>query len=191
MQQIKLIFQIDTVAHRCIRAVIYFDATTGKGANFWAFTQNCYGEIACLNWCHIFKSYSNDPAHYNNLFGNDALIHIDQKFAHAQVKQQLIMSICSNEVEYEQFRKQVVDFRNKYVSHRDYHQGSITFPNLNKAKKECELIRDILRDCVSVAAQIDPEYAELEELNEHLTWNNNQQLVNECEEDANKIIFFD
>ncbi len=120
-EQRELRWQIEVVCYRCLHAVEYFDGVTEMGNNkFWMFTQNCYGEIACLLWCHIFNSRSNDPIHYWNLFGEDRLSGLGSGFLLPSVQQRLWSVAELDAGSYEQFRKEVVDFRNSYVSHREY-----------------------------------------------------------------------
>lgn len=73
-EQVELIWQMDNICHRCLRAGKYFLALTSNLDNLWAFTQNCYGEITAILWCKLFGAYENNPTHYSHLFKQKELI---------------------------------------------------------------------------------------------------------------------
>lgn len=124
---IQMIYWMENLAQRCVFAVEFFNAVTNKESEFWAFTQNCYGEMACLLWCHLFNKYEDD-LHYKNLFGNDALIDLGKAFSYDKVRSRLLKSVSLSSKDYTAFRKEVVHFRNKFVAHKDVSDKHVVFP---------------------------------------------------------------
>lgn len=172
--QCKLIWQIDTACRNCIRAVLYFNAVTGKTHEFWTFSQNCFGEIATIQWCHVFNKYK-DSTHFCQLFGDSTISAIDTEFAINNVRDRLRVAIGLTTDQYTAFRQEVVDFRNSYAAHMDYEKKGVVFPDLNMAMELCVEMRDIIRQLV-VKAVTAKSSQELQDLKYLLTsYDNDQQ----------------
>ena len=176
--------QMEIVAYRCLHAIVYFDGVTGKDGDFWRFTQNCYGEIACLNWCHLFNSRNNDPVHYWKLFGEDRLADLGEKYSYDEVKARFLNCAGLNEKECKDFRISVVDFRNKFTSHREYKGGPITFPRLEIARLMCLEMRNLLEDTVKSELLNAPHDLDLEEFLNHFKKQSNNSLLKKCEQEV-------
>ena len=173
--QHNLIWQIDTACRKCIRAVLYFNAVTGKTPELWTFSQNCFGEIAAIQWCHVFNKYK-DCTHFSQLFGDPTIAAIDSKFTLDNVRTRLRATIGLTHDQYTAFRQQLVDFRNLYAAHWDYEKKGVDFPDLDMAMTLCVEMRDILRQVV-VKAVSDKSRQKLQDLRCLLTsYDNEQQL---------------
>lgn len=181
--QRELRWQMEIVSFRCLHSIAYFDASTGKDCDFWQFTQNCYGEIACLNWCHLFNSRKKDPVHYWNLFGEDQLINLGEQYSYENIKHRLLSVARLNEDEYVLFRKEVVDFRNMHTSHREYDSNHIIFPRLDIARLMCLEMRVILQDTAVSELVISPNDIDLHDLKRYYDEKNNNWLLKKCRRD--------
>ena len=177
--KIELIYKMEAVSQRCVFAVEYFNAITDKGSEFWAFTQNCYGEMACLLWCHLFKSYK-DGLHYKNLFGNDALINIGKAFSYDEVRARLLQSISLTEKEYSAFRKEVIDFRDKFVAHKEASNKGLIFPQIDITKDMCLELRNIFTDLYNAAMKKAPQNTEIQNWVTFYKWYSNDWLIKKC-----------
>ncbi len=173
--QCKLIWQIDTACRKCIRAALYFNALTDKTPELWTFSQNCFGEIAIIQWCHVFNNYK-DHTHFCQLFGDSAISAIDTQFSINKVRDRLCVAIDLTTEQYTSFRQEVVDFRNSYAAHMDFEKKGVIFPDLNRAMKLCVEMRDIIRQLVvkSVTTKCSQELQDLKYL--LTSYDNNQQL---------------
>lgn len=173
--QCNLIWQIDGACRKCIRAVFYFNAVTNRGREVWSFTQNCFGEIAAIQWSHIFGKYK-DCTHFSQLFGDPAIGIIDPKFKIDNVRIRLHTAISVNEDQYNDLWKEIMNFRDSYAAHWDYRKKTVVFPDLEKAMTLCIEMRDILRDLV-VKAVSETSGRELQDLRMLLIeYNNDRQL---------------
>lgn len=177
--KIELIYRMEVVAQRCVLAVEYFNAVTNKDSEFWAFTQNCYGEMACLLWCHLFKSYKDD-LHYKNLFGNDALVFIGKAFSYDEVKARLLKSVSLTEKEYSAFRKEVIDFRDKFVAHKEANNKALIFPQIDITKDMCLELRNIFTDLYNTAMKKAPKNTEIQKCVTFYKWYPNDWLIKKC-----------
>ncbi len=173
--QHNLIWQMDTACRKCIRAVLYFNAVTGKTPELWTFLQNCLGEIAAIQWCHVFNKYK-DCTHFSQLFGNPTIAAIDSEFTLNNVRSRLRAAIGLTRDEYIAFRQRIVDFRNSYAVHCDYEKKGVVFPDLDMAMTLCVEMRDMLRQLV-VKAVSDISNQKLQDLRRLLTSHNNDQLL--------------
>lgn len=183
-QQRALREQIEVVSYRFLHAESFFRIITGRDQTYWVFSQNCFGETACLLWCHLFNSRNNDPVHYWKLFGEDRLEPLSAAFGYKAVKKRLLAAAGFDYGSYDVYRQQVIDFRNKYVSHREYEKGSITFPDLKRAASMVLELRVLLEETVQVEHDQNPEDGELIELMEYYHSHGNDFLLQKCSDDA-------
>jgi hypothetical protein len=172
---------MEIVSYRCLYAETYYRAVSGQKETYWVFSQNCFGETACLLWCHLFNSRNNDPVHYWRLFGNDQLVPLSTDFGYEIVRARLRTAAGLDEAGYETFRNQVVAFRNQYISHREYELGSITFPDLRRVAAMCSELRVILQRTVLAELEADRESAELNELLVHYEASENSEVIAKAE----------
>ena len=189
-QQRGLRWQIEWIAFMGIHSVLYFDGVTHEDGDFWIFTQKCYGEKAVSLWCQLFNSYQKDPTHYHNLFGEDQMAILGDQFSYKNVKARLVEASGFKEEEYPAYRETVVNFRNRYSSHRDYEIGSIIFPELKHALLMFKEIRTILEESVLIESSRS-ENGELSELKEYFQINSNQNVEYLCQENIARIKFFE
>jgi len=187
-EQRELRWQLEMVAFMGIHAIEYFNGVTGKGTEFWMFTQNCYGERSCHLWCQLFNSYNKEPTHYYKLFGNDLLVGLGDSFSYENVKYNVIKSTALDEKEFVLFRKSVIDFRNKYAAHREYETEAIEFPELNVALEMFHKLRDILSETVIAEDNNDDE--DLNDLHKYYRENSRIDLTRKCRNDVSAIQFF-
>lgn len=189
-EQNHLRWQIEEVSFRCLHAIEYFDGVTGfdpGNGDYWRFSQNCFGETACLNWCHIFNSDKNDPVHYRNLFGDDQLMPLGEHFSYENTKQRLIKSADLNETSYLVFREEMIDFRNKFAAHREFTIGSIRFPQLDHARAMCLEMREILKETVEAELLLDPKNMDLKYIKKHFLSQSNQWLLKKCKRELAQL----
>lgn len=184
--QIELIWQMDTICHRCIRAGEYFKALTCNTENLWSFTQNCYGEIAALLWCQLFHRYK-EPTHYSQLFKPTSSKPIEAGYSKEKVKDRLLKKINLNGQEYGSFGNDIIYFRNKYVAHREYTAKSLKFPDLDKVIQMCEEMREILREFVNLLAKGSGD-SDLRDLKAFLDQNNNNELLAQLKREASHLV---
>lgn len=183
-QQRVLRDQIEVVCYRFLHAESFFRIVTGRDQTYWVFSQNCFGETACLLWCHLFNSRNNDPVHYWKLFGENQLAPLSETFRYEAVKQRLLSAAGFDNESYAIYRQQVVDFRNKYVSHREYEVGSIIFPDLKRAASMVLELRVLLEETVRAELNQNPEDVKLIELVEFYDSHGNDFLLQKCSDDA-------
>lgn len=176
--------QMEVVAYRCLHAVEYFQGVTGHGADFWKFSQNCFGETACLLWCHLFNSRNKDPVHYWKLFGNDQLSVLSSDFLYREVQRRLRSTANLDKDAYENFRAQVIDFRNKYISHREYEIGTIIFPDIQKIAAMRIELRVLLEETVRTEQQFNSGDSDLEQLGEYYAAHQNTAIVAKFRKEA-------
>jgi hypothetical protein len=150
------------------------------------FTQNCYGEIACLLWCHIFNSRNKDPIHYWTLFGEDRLSGLGPTFLFTSVQQRLWSVAELDASNYEQFRDEVVTFRNGYVAHRDYERGSVTFPRLDKVRAMCLEMRLILEKTVHAELQVNRKDSDLKHLMQYYSEHQNDLVIRKVRDEISR-----
>lgn len=170
-----LIWQIDTACRKCIRAVFYFNALTEKTPELWAFSRNCFGEIAVIQWCHIFNNYK-DSTHYTQLFDDSTIAEIDPELTSVKIRARLASVIELTPEQYTTFRETMVDFRNVYAAHCDYEKKEVVFPDLNMALLLCLEMREILRHLLikAVSESSSPRLQDLKSLLD--SYDNDQQV---------------
>lgn len=185
-EQRNLRWQLEVVSYRGLHAIEFFHAVTGRGDNFWKFTQNCYGEAACLNWCHIFNNWNNDSTHYRNLFGDGKLSDLDSSFAFDSVQQRLWKVAHLDKSTYPLFRQKVIDLRNKYIAHRDYEIGTINFPDTNIIRAMFLEMRLILEETVIQELAKNPNDKDLKGLLAYYSDHQNSSVINLLQESVRK-----
>jgi len=139
--QLSLLWNIDVMCQYCIRSIFFFDVASSSGKNVWAFTQNCYGEIAVILWCKVFGG-KREPTHYRKLFANGSLGGISEETA----CQRVLISTQMSEKEYEKFWKEAKAARDKFLVHNEFNRkDEVIFPELDVISRVCCEMRDILR----------------------------------------------
>jgi hypothetical protein len=180
--------QMETVSLRFLHAETYFRVTTGDESTFWTFSQNCFGEVACLLWCHLFNSWNNDPVHHKKLFGDDNLVTLSPSFSTAAVRQRLLRAASLDEIGYDKYRTAVTDFRNEFVAHRDYQRVTITFPDLKIASAMIQELRLVLEETVRAEYHLCPDDSKLCELIEYYDAHKNADVISKCEREVQCVV---
>lgn len=139
---------MDWACRDCIHAVYLFDSATGKGEKMWVFTQNCFGNIAAIQWCHIFNNYK-DHTHFKQLFGRSDLPPTKGDFSLDTVRTRIWDAGGFTKSTFSVFREEMKTFRDKWAAHRDATVKDVVFPNIDNAMSTCFEMRNILREFVS------------------------------------------
>jgi len=177
---------MDAACLKCIRAVVYFNAVTNKTPYLWRFFQNCFGEVAAINWCHVFHKTKRNRIHFYKLFEDPTIVALGSEFTNDIVMTRLRAATSLTEDQYTAFQQQVVDFRNKYAAHWDDEKGGVFFPNLDLAMTLCIEMRKILRQLV-VKAVSNTSSQILRDLMNILTNNDNDQWLRLLQLDAEHL----
>lgn len=189
MQQevIEKINRAEVIAVRCVMAVEFFDAVTefDSDSEFWPFSQNCFGEMACLYWCHIFKSYS-DEFHYKNLFDDASVSVLGSKFRYDNVRDRLQACINLTKEEYDVFRAEVVAVRNKYIAHKESTPTPLTFPRIDLVKTMFLELRDVFAELFNAAYQSDSDNFEYSKWRDYYQWETRRVILKRCADDLRK-----
>ncbi len=137
-----------------MRATLYCHAVTDKPDDLWGFSQNCFGEIAVLQWCHVFNSYS-DCTHFTKLFDDPTISALGDPFTSDAVRSRLYSAGgFQGGDDYAQFRQSMVAFRNTCAAHWDYNEVA-TFPDLDKALAVAVEMRNGLKVLVEKTPESD------------------------------------
>ena len=180
---IHFLEQIEIHCRKCMRAASYFDVASGTKSNLWAFTQNCYGEIAITYWCKVFGT-SSEPMHFSKLFGS-------RKFATKSrvtisienIRQRLRGASAMEERQYCVFWKNVKDCRNKVFVHNEFTNGHRpTFPDLALLSAICGEMRTIIGDIVG--AQQYQNNRGLTTFRKFMEWHSNDAFLQQLTADG-------
>ena len=107
--------------------------------SFWAYTCNAHLEMAIIIWCMIFGSDSNQT-HWKKL-------NLEGSTFRKYFLDELMMSFDT----WKKYRDEFVEFRNRYVAHRDLN-NEVPVPILEIAYKMIILLE------LWVRKQIEPDY---------------------------------
>ena len=100
------------------------------GANhvyFWKFTTDVHLLQASIYWCMVFGSPNSNPTHWKHL----ATSQEDAQILQETLRKAVLKHTGFTSLEWDKYWKQMVDFRNKYVVHRDDFDG--VTPHFDKA----------------------------------------------------------
>ena len=175
------IWVMDTACRDCIHAVLLCKALSKTKTEMWAFTQRCFGEVAVIQWCHLFKD-EKSGTHFKRLFGE----HVPEEVLDLTietVRARILGAVGLSETDYASFRKEMVVFRDKVAAHKDMTAMGVIFPDLEKTKKTCLELRSILKEVVASQQELGTsEY--LYRLNQLLSDNTNEWLLPKWENEA-------
>lgn len=129
LQELKLLWQIESHCERCIRACAYFFAVSDSNSkNLWSFTQNCYAEAAIIHWCKIFGSHSSEPTHFKVFFETKCIPISDGTTIDTNSVRKRFRDACGlNEDQYKAFWKDVKDGRDTFFVHNEFSKKKSTF----------------------------------------------------------------
>jgi len=169
-EQLELIRQVDGICRNCIRAIRYWGTLSPAQTPYWiTFTGRCYGEIAAIQWCHLFKSYR-DKTHFTQLFGITPVSGIAPHFTPDAVRSRLLHAAGLTMSRYEEFWGEMTTFRDSIAAHWDPSADGLVFPDLQVAECLCLELRAILKELVDAIANTDDASQLLQlktEINEH------------------------
>ena len=150
--QLTLLWNVDVMCQRCIRSVIFFDVASDSAKNVWAFTQNCYGEIAVILWCKVFGG-EREPTHYRTLFSNGPLGGVSGESA----RQRVLKCSQMSEEEYRKFWRTAKAARDKFLVHNEFNtKEEVVFPDLDVMSRVCCEMRDIVRQIATSTTPAKP-----------------------------------
>lgn len=178
--RVNIMVRMEGVACRCVYAVQYFEAVSKLDNEFWAFTQNCFGEMACLYWCHLFNSWDDD-LHYTKVFGRDALQNLSEEFSCRSVKERICKAAGLDNSGYDSFRTSVVNIRDKYIAHKDETATTLNFPDINLVGLMCLEFREVLAECFCAAAIVDPHNSDYQNWRNYFKGRPRAWLLRKCE----------
>lgn len=152
-ENLDLLWNIEVLCQRCIRAERFFNVVSGSKSNAWAFTQNCYGEICVILWCQVFGALS-EPTHYSKLFEAGPLAGMRKQDIEVRLRQ----STGKDVHEYKKLWQEVKIARDKFMVHNEFNSKDIPcFPDLDSMVKVCLEMRNIIREIVTSEKSDDPK----------------------------------
>jgi hypothetical protein len=111
-----------------------------KPSSFWASTSNAHLEAAVSDWCKAFGSPKSNSTHWHH-------IPIEGKEKTLEQFRQVIYKVISQS-DWEKYHEEMLDFRNKYVSHLETDNIPIV-PLLDNSLKVAFAYDDWIRDITS------------------------------------------
>lgn len=104
-------------------------AQTNLKSPFWLFTTDAHLLQATNYWCMVFGAQGSNPTHWKHL----AIRKEDQKELREGFKQAVLGATAFTEAEWQEYWAAMVEFRNKYVVHRENFTKPV--PDFDKALK--------------------------------------------------------
>ena len=111
---------------------------SGDDTVYWTHISNMAANDLVCKWCMVFGSDKNHIHWKNTSRCNEYEEHV----------RTLILGFFSNINEWKQYRKETIDFRNFYTSHRDL-KKRVPLPNFEKGFKVSECYFNLLVDSLS------------------------------------------
>jgi len=111
---------------------------------FWTATMDSHLKIATMAWCNVFGSRKEDM-HWTKIPTGDIVQQAQQDFRHL-----VLSKIFFTQEQWENYHKEILDFRNKFVAHFDIWKplgGPVPLfdPALQVACAYQEWIRELIR----------------------------------------------
>ena len=132
-----------------------FESTILNANRDWfTLTINGYYDLAVYNWGMLFGSKS-EPTHYKKLITYDSTarflstILTKNEICEQDLYDYLLKSIGVSDAEYKRIHKQILDYRNRYLTHREHapeeiNNGDLIFPQLDNIRKSFESVYLVL-----------------------------------------------
>ncbi|HAU0782367.1 TPA: hypothetical protein JBH16_15265, partial [Legionella pneumophila] len=110
---------------------------------WYTYTVNGYYDLTLRNWCMLFGNYS-EPTHYFKLQDyNGIKKYLQSIFGFMEIdkdklREELLKLAGLSLQEFSSYHSLVLDYRNRYLSHREHHpdqinDGDLTYPILDTA----------------------------------------------------------
>lgn len=95
---------------------------------FWTFTIDSHLSMACIYWCMVFGATGSNPTHWKHL-----VLEQDQPKLRKAFTKAVLEGTSFSENEWKLYWTKIVDFRNRYVVHREVFRDKV--PHFDKALK--------------------------------------------------------
>lgn len=175
--QLDLIWNIEVVCQRCIRASHYFNVVSGIQRNLWVFTQNCYGGICVVHWCQVFGSRG-EPTHYSLIFESGPL----SKISKEEVSARLCASVGMSDDQYKEFWQGAKDARDRFFIHNEFNSSDCPlFPDLDKMADVSLEMRKILFEIISSESSENSIYQD--DIRQFISYHTNDKFVSDIKDD--------
>lgn len=112
-------------------------------AYFWKFTVDAHLLQATIYWCMVFGSRKSNPTHWKHL----AVSENDAATLHETFRKAVLKRTGFTSLEWDKYWNEMVDFRNKYVVHKDNFQGHV--PHFGKALNVAQAYDTWVRKLIS------------------------------------------
>lgn len=171
------------IAHRCLSAGHFFNLVSAHPENvdFWIYTQNAFGEMCCQLWCHLFGSRSDDY-HYARLFARPEVLALTAgAFTPEAVRERLLVAAQESEASFAELWRTVKRCRDKYIAHREEPSPAIVFPDVDRAIKVVEALRDECARLLAALIAAGCSDAWLDEMREFYAWHSNAAVSRRCD----------
>lgn len=176
---LDLIWNIDVLCRRCVRAARYSQALTGRPiARRWKYAQNFFAAYAVVSWCKVFGS-SSERTHYSNLWANSASRDRDE------ARRRLQQAVAMTDEEYNRFWQDVKAARDGFFAHNDFDEPSPQFPDVNNLEQVCLEMRSILFEVLSGCTSECPEIER--NIRDWFRYHTNSDFLRELEHDLPHI----
>lgn len=158
--------------------------------NWWIYTVNAYYDLAIINWCKLFGTYS-EPTHYYNLIKTSSLLCDKLKKIIDPCDKQTLKRFLLDKAgvtleEFEIYHKNTMDYRNRNVIHEEHspekiNSGDLARSSLDIAKKTLTALFFII---IKLANQFPKENDQIYQFRfEFLKYDNEDQLYKDIARD--------
>ncbi len=148
-----------------LRCISYYNQLVGERVNYAAnqiklectgHTLHAYYYLIISHWCKIFGSENSEPSHYLKLIKRKsisvALKQVGIALDKDNLKKELLKRANLNEEDFDKYRKDVLHYRNKYSTHKEYVENKsliagLTHPHTEIPRKTFMALSFILQDC--------------------------------------------
>lgn len=115
-----------------------------------------FARVASLSWCKVFGA-DKEEHHWKKLISENI---------HTEFRQNLLTELRISDVEFQEVRNKIKNFRDNYVSHKEDFSEEIKIPDFTHALKACEVLYKKINPgiCFNTLVQKTEEDAE-EQLN--------------------------
>jgi hypothetical protein len=103
---------------------------------FWIMTVNLLADTAAIEWCKVFGSWDEDT-HWTQAV---------PKEQHDEIRAELLKVIGLTQEEWEEYRENIVNYRDQMVAHHDLDATVAKYPHYDVAVLASNFIFDQLRD---------------------------------------------
>ncbi|HCC3233743.1 TPA: hypothetical protein JD761_002490 [Legionella pneumophila subsp. pneumophila] len=148
-------------------------------SGWYTYTVNGYYDLSLRNWCMLFGTYD-EPTHYHKLLdytgikSNLQTIYLGGEIDKNKLREKLLESMSISFEDFCAYHKCVVEYRNKYLSHREHHpnqikDGDLTYPRLDIARQSLLsiffILIQILREYPNTSTKDNKYFCEYKNFN--------------------------